>query len=627
MRKVSLFLCLFFAFFSGSIFAQQENNNPCQANSNNTFEKLIGDATTTEGFTCLKQDPIDGSLWAVGYYYEEVINPMPTKCQSSPFKILVQHFSANAQPINNFVIPIPSSGFLYPSDFTIHGNNLVIIGYKDAYFSCWDGCGDHLEGENSFILSVEKGGTLNWMTNFPQYFVPQAIRVTPFKVGFFCPYSQGVYTVVGNIYQEYNSSGQFKHYAATVFVDPSQPANMNLVGVPNVSQGNILNPNLAFHDNYSDFIFTEDRVYCDNWGDIYTVGKMTNPNGITGWRVGVNILNKLGISPSGTFQHPNFPVFSNIADISQSIMYNECILKEDDDKLVISGYGEFSSNFLGNVQYDGFMYAVNPNTQQNSWFNVYDIPGYNAHGSGLYLGEVVKAKTADNYYVLGRGAVLPMTNWSGSYRCVLMQTDLNGENPVAKEFDIKIYRKKNLISMGNFVYFVGSKINPLTGSEDAVLVKQNMNLSNTEDCVLKVDVSHTGYNIENYQLDIASLEIEVPYFEENPPVCNPNLETVCVCVSKESVNNRFANNKEIESENISVHPTPTKNDLLVSNLSEMGIIYKVEVLNINGQSLYKQKVDEEKVEIELNVSQLPKGIYILKIDAENGQKAMKFVKE
>jgi len=77
----------------------------------------------------------------------------------------------------------------------------------------------------------------------------------------------------------------------------------------------------------------------------------------------------------------------------------------------------------------------------------------------------------------------------------------------------------------------------------------------------------------------------------------------------------------------SLHPNPATDQLSLSGLSEMGIVHKVEVLNINGQSVYEQKIGEEKSEIELNVSQFPKGIYILKVDTENGQEVKKFVKE
>jgi hypothetical protein len=91
-----------------------------------------------------------------------------------------------------------------------------------------------------------------------------------------------------------------------------------------------------------------------------------------------------------------------------------------------------------------------------------------------------------------------------------------------------------------------------------------------------------------------------------------------------NVPNRYENNFNNE---FSIHPNPATDQLSLSGLSEMGIIHKVAVLNINGQSVYEQKIGEEKSEIELNVSQLPKGIYILKVDTENGQEVKKFVKE
>lgn len=76
-----------------------------------------------------------------------------------------------------------------------------------------------------------------------------------------------------------------------------------------------------------------------------------------------------------------------------------------------------------------------------------------------------------------------------------------------------------------------------------------------------------------------------------------------------------------------IKPNPAVNNIAISGLSEMGIINKVEILNMNGQNVYEQTINQEKSEVELNVSQLPQGVYILKVATENGQEVQKFVKE
>lgn len=76
-----------------------------------------------------------------------------------------------------------------------------------------------------------------------------------------------------------------------------------------------------------------------------------------------------------------------------------------------------------------------------------------------------------------------------------------------------------------------------------------------------------------------------------------------------------------------IYPNPASDHLTLSNLSKMGIINKVEILNMNGQNVYEQAINQEKSEVELNVSQLSQGVYILKVDTENGQEVQKFVKE
>jgi hypothetical protein len=80
-------------------------------------------------------------------------------------------------------------------------------------------------------------------------------------------------------------------------------------------------------------------------------------------------------------------------------------------------------------------------------------------------------------------------------------------------------------------------------------------------------------------------------------------------------------------DNIEVSPNPVIDRLSLSELSKMGIIYEVKILNINGQSLYEQKINEKMSEMELGVSQLSQGIYILRVEAENGVQSKRFVKE
>lgn len=81
------------------------------------------------------------------------------------------------------------------------------------------------------------------------------------------------------------------------------------------------------------------------------------------------------------------------------------------------------------------------------------------------------------------------------------------------------------------------------------------------------------------------------------------------------------------NEPFQAYPNPTKDHITLSGVANFGIIHTAEIFNMNGQSVQKESIESEKTDIELNVSALPQGIYILKVDTENGQQVQKFVKE
>lgn len=74
-------------------------------------------------------------------------------------------------------------------------------------------------------------------------------------------------------------------------------------------------------------------------------------------------------------------------------------------------------------------------------------------------------------------------------------------------------------------------------------------------------------------------------------------------------------------------PNPTVDKLNLSGLSEMGIIHKLAIYNVSGQLVKQTQVESELSEMEVNVEELPSGVYFLKIESENADKIEKFVKE
>lgn len=137
-----------------------------------------------------------------------------------------------------------------------------------------------------------------------------------------------------------------------------------------------------------------------------------------------------------------------------------------------------------------------------------------------------------------------------------------------------------------------------------------------------ISIAKTAGNMENNAL---TLNIGGPAVL----VCTRESETPEFCIDGDA-NTLIAtaNESGLNFNNVFViAPNPTKDLLKLSGLAEMGTIHKVVILNMNGQIVQQQVIEAEKTEIEVNVSALPQGIYMLKVDTKKGQQVQKFVKE
>jgi hypothetical protein len=88
-------------------------------------------------------------------------------------------------------------------------------------------------------------------------------------------------------------------------------------------------------------------------------------------------------------------------------------------------------------------------------------------------------------------------------------------------------------------------------------------------------------------------------------------------VSIEAIPSNLATD-EVRNKNIKIYPNPVKNILHIDTNSK---IVKGEIFSISGQIM---KTFSDK---EINVSKLPKGIYILKLNLKNEIITQKFIKE
>lgn len=81
-------------------------------------------------------------------------------------------------------------------------------------------------------------------------------------------------------------------------------------------------------------------------------------------------------------------------------------------------------------------------------------------------------------------------------------------------------------------------------------------------------------------------------------------------------------NDDFSFQNLKVYPIPAKEILTVANTS---IINKVAVFNYLGAEVLSESVDKSNFEI--NLSKFAKGVYFVRVESQDSQKIIKFIKE
>ncbi|MBL7814692.1 MAG: T9SS type A sorting domain-containing protein [Saprospiraceae bacterium] len=77
---------------------------------------------------------------------------------------------------------------------------------------------------------------------------------------------------------------------------------------------------------------------------------------------------------------------------------------------------------------------------------------------------------------------------------------------------------------------------------------------------------------------------------------------------------------KLQQKSISISPNPVLDVLTINNLKEDA---NISILNLQGQKMYNQLINGNQ---SVNVSQLSKGVYFIKIEQATGQKVLKFIK-
>ncbi|MBP0903330.1 endonuclease [Mariniflexile gromovii] len=111
----------------------------------------------------------------------------------------------------------------------------------------------------------------------------------------------------------------------------------------------------------------------------------------------------------------------------------------------------------------------------------------------------------------------------------------------------------------------------------------------------------------------------------NPFIDNPYLATVIWggTVAQNRWNSLSTNNRE--AINFSIYPNPTKENVFKITLSNHTTNLNLEIFNVLGKSVLKQKLSNNTSEI--NIGTLKKGIYLVRLNSDKGSITKKLIKQ
>ncbi len=80
---------------------------------------------------------------------------------------------------------------------------------------------------------------------------------------------------------------------------------------------------------------------------------------------------------------------------------------------------------------------------------------------------------------------------------------------------------------------------------------------------------------------------------------------------------------DLYNEILSIHPNPTKDVLFINGINEINGFNHIEIVSATGELVAKYETAKE----EINVSNLPSGIYFLNVSHDKGTESIRFIKQ
>ena len=180
----------------------------------------------------------------------------------------------------------------------------------------------------------------------------------------------------------------------------------------------------------------------------------------------------------------------------------------------------------------------------------------------------------------------------------------------------------NLIFAGGYGGGIWKLLLDDIAKNDTIITSTNPNIGTAsgggifafgQQCTLKA-IPKTGYTFVNWTEYGDTVSSDTSYIFT--VMSNRNL--VANFSSTQSIVNNSLN------ESIHIYPNPTKDNLIIE-INSTTTNQKLEILNLVGQTLFTNIINNNKTTI--NISAFPSGVYIIKLYTDNGTIVKKFIKE
>lgn len=267
---------------------------------------------------------------------------------------------------------------------------------------------------------------------------------------------------------------------------------------------------------------------------------------------------------------------------------------------------------LGKVQYDWLKSTLENSTSSYKFVFIHHLVGGGGRGEGR--GGMEWAP----YYEWGGANMDGTDGWNanrpGWYKPI---RDLLEENKVAIVFHghDHFYAKQELNCL--LYQEVPQPSLPIFNNSQAANFGYVNGVINFNSGHLRVNVSSSGVTVD-YVRAVRPVQ-ETPSLHNRDISNTYNINLACYDTLNSGINKLHENNFRI----ISVYPNPTKNLLYVESETPIDDEMQIELINLSGEIIAFGKIEKGNLLLQLDISEIPPGLYLLKVFNEQSSNTFK----